>query len=106
MSALRADDRNQRCCAMSERDSDILPLKRQASTPREVGMVRRPAAETRQLIAGLMSRDDTAGNDRFQRDNAKFSSRCVMASATRGTQLSTGSATATANCGSSPINDG
>jgi hypothetical protein len=62
-------------------------------------MVRRPAAEMRQLIAGLMSRDDTAGNDRFQRDNAKFSSRCVMATATRGTQLSTGSATATANCG-------
>jgi len=43
MSALRADDRNQRCCAMSERDSEIIPLKRQASTPREVGMARRPA---------------------------------------------------------------
>jgi len=26
-----------------------------------------------------MSRDDTAGNDRFQCDNAKFSSRCAMA---------------------------
>jgi hypothetical protein len=45
-----------------------------------------------------MSRDDTAGNDRFQRDNAKFSSRCAMATAMRGIRCSCISASATANC--------
>ena len=48
------------------------------------------------IAPGLMSHDDTAGNDRFQRDNAKFSSRCAMTTAMRGIRCSCVSASATA----------